>query len=138
MNTEQHLIAFKNYMNYRRYSENTIKTYSDALEVFFRFFQNKNLESLTIEDIIQFNNDYILRKNLSSSYQNQVINAVKLFYRNRFNKTMEVDFIQRPRREKRLPNVLSKKEVKSILETPTNLKHRAMLSMINACGLRRS
>jgi len=138
MNTQQHLIAFKNYMNYRRYSENTIKTYSDALEVFFRFFQNKKLESLTIEDIIHFNNDYILRKNLSSSYQNQVINAVKLFYRNRFNKTMEVDFIQRPRREKRLPNVLSKKEVKSILETPTNLKHRAMLSLIYACGLRRS
>ena len=138
MNTEQHLIAFKNYMNYRRYSENTIKTYSDALEVFFRFFQNKKLESLTIEDIIQFNNDYILWKNLSSSYQNQVINAVKLFYRNRFNKTMEVDFIQRPRREKRLPNVLSKEEVKSILEAPTNLKHRAMLSLIYACGLRRS
>jgi integrase/recombinase XerD len=138
MNTQQHLIAFKNYMNYRRYSENTIKTYSDAIEVFFRFFQNKNLESLTIEDIIQFNNDYILRKNLSSSYQNQVINAVKLFYRNRFNKTMEVDFIQRPRREKRLPNVLSKEDVKSILEAPTNLKHRAMLSLIYACGLRRS
>ena len=138
MNTEQHLIAFKNYMNYRRYSENTIKTYSDALEVFFRFFQNKKLESLTIEDIIQFNNDYIMRKNLSSSYQNQVINAVKLFYRNRFNKTMEVEFIQRPRREKRLPNVLSKEDVKSILEAPTNLKHRAMLSLIYACGLRRS
>jgi integrase/recombinase XerD len=138
MNTEQHLIAFKNYMNYRRYSGNTIKTYSDALEVFFRFFQNKNLESLTIEDIIHFNNDYILRKNLSSSYQNQVINAIKLFYRNRFNKTMEVDFIQRPRREKRLPNVLSKEEVKAILEAPTNLKHRAMLSLIYACGLRRS
>jgi integrase/recombinase XerD len=138
MNTEQHLIAFKNYMNYRRYSENTIKTYSDALEVFFRFFQNKKLESLTIEDIIHFNNDYILRKNLSSSYQNQVINAIKLFYRNRFNKTMEVDFIQRPRREKRLPNVLSKEEVKALLEAPTNLKHRAMLSLIYACGLRRS
>jgi integrase/recombinase XerD len=138
MNTEQHLIAFKNHMNYRRYSGNTIKTYSDALEVFFRFFQNKKLESLTIEDIIHFNNDYILRKNLSSSYQNQVINAIKLFYRNRFNKTMEVDFIQRPRREKRLPNVLSKEEVKTILEAPTNLKHRAMLSLIYACGLRRS
>ena len=138
MNREQHLIAFKNYMNYRRYSENTIKTYSDALEIFFKFFPNKRMESLTIEDIIQFNNDYILRKNLSSSYQNQVINAIKLFYRNRFNKTMEVDFIQRPRREKRLPNVLSKKEVKAILEAPTNLKHRAMLSLIYACGLRRS
>ena len=138
MNKEQHLFSFKNYMNYRRYSQNTIKTYSDALDVFFRFFQNKALENLGKEDLIQFNTEYILKKNLSASYQNQVINSIKLFYRNRFNQTMEVDFIQRPRREKRLPNVLSKEEVKAILEAPTNLKHRAMLSLIYACGLRRS
>lgn len=136
MNTEQHLIAFKNYMNYRRYSSNTIKTYSDALEVFFRFYQNKEPESFTIEDIVHFNSEYILRKNLSASYQNQVINAIKLFYRNRFNKAMEVDFIQRPRREKRLPNVLSKEEVKAILEAHNNLKHKVMLSLIYSCGLR--
>ena len=138
MNIQQHLFSFKNYMNYRRYSQNTIKTYSDALDVFFRFFQNKTIESLTKEDLIQFNTEYILKKNLSSSYQNQVINAIKLFYRNRFNRSMEVDYIQRPRREKRLPNVLSKNEVKTILEAPTNIKHRAMLSLIYACGLRRS
>ena len=138
MKTEQHLLAFKSYMHYRRYSPNTIKTYTEALEIFFRFFQNRALESLTIENIIDFNNDYILKKNLSASYQNQVINAIKLFYRNRFNRAMEVDFIQRPRREKRLPNVLSKKEIKAILEAPTNLKHRAMISLIYACGLRRS
>jgi integrase/recombinase XerD len=138
MEIEQHLISFKNYMNFRRYSQNTIKTYADALEVFFRFYKDQAPECLNIEDIINFNTSYILKKNLSASYQNQVINAIKLFYRNRFNRTMEVDFIQRPRREKRLPNVLSKNEVKSILEAPTNLKHRAMLSLIYACGLRRS
>jgi integrase/recombinase XerD len=138
MNTEKHIIAFKSYMNYRRYSLNTIKTYTEALEVFFRFHFNKQPECLTIDDIVHFNNAYIMQKNLSASYQNQVINAIKLFYRNRFNKVMAVDFIQRPRREKRLPNVLSKKEVKAILEAPTNLKHRAMLSLIYACGLRRS
>jgi integrase/recombinase XerD len=138
MKIEQHLISFKNYMNFRRYSQNTIKTYADALEVFFRFYKDQAPECLNIEDIINFNTSYILKKNLSASYQNQLINAIKLFYRNRFNRTMEVDFIQRPRREKRLPNVLSKNEVKSILETPTNLKHRAMLSLIYACGLRRS
>jgi integrase/recombinase XerD len=138
MNTQQHILAFKNYLNYRRYSQNTIKTYSDALEVFFRFFNDRPPENLNIEDIIHFNTSYIFKKNLSASYQNQVINAIKLFYRNRFNRTMDVDFIQRPRREKRLPNVLSKDEVKSILESPINLKHRAMLSLIYACGLRRS
>ena len=108
------------------------------LKFFFRFHQNKEPERLTVEDIIAFNTGYILRKNLSTSYQNQVINAIKLFYRNRFNRSMEVDYIQRPKREKRLPNVLSKAEIKAIIEAPTNLKHRAMLSLMYACGLRRS
>ncbi len=138
MNTTQQLEAFKSYMNYRRYSKNTIKTYSDALQSFFKFNATENIEQLTIEHLIKFNNEHILKNNYSASYQNQVINAIKLFYRNRFNRKMEVDFIQRPRREKRLPNVLSKSEVKTILDSPINLKHRAMLSLIYACGLRRS
>jgi integrase/recombinase XerD len=138
MTINPHLEHFKNYLKSQRYSPNTIKTYTDALGVFFQFHSNKAPEQLEIEDIIHFNTGYILRKNLSASYQNQVINAIKLFYRNRFNRFMNLDNIQRPRREKRLPNVLSKQEVKEILEAPTNLKHRAMLSLIYACGLRRS
>lgn len=138
MNINSHLTHFKNYLISQRYSPNTIKTYTDALGVFFQFHSNKAPEQLEIEDIIHFNTGYILRKNLSASYQNQVINAIKLFYRNRFNRVMDLNNIQRPRREKRLPNVLSKQEVKAILEAPTNLKHRAMLSLIYACGLRRS
>jgi integrase/recombinase XerD len=137
MESNQHIKAFKSYMLFKRYSENTIKVYTNALELFFRFFPDRKPESLTNEDITFFNESCILKKNLSSSYQNQVINAIKLFYRNRFNRSMEVDYIQRPRREKRLPNVLSKSEVKAILDSPTNLKHRAMLSLIYACGLRR-
>ena len=138
MNTTQQLEAFKSYLNYRRYSKNTIKTYSDALQSFFKFHATENIEQLTIEHLIKFNNEHILKNSYSASYQNQVINAIKLFYRNRFNRKMEVDFIERPRREKRLPNVLSKSEVKTILDSPINLKHRAMLSLIYACGLRRS
>jgi integrase/recombinase XerD len=138
MNINAHLAHFKNYLKSQRYSPNTIKTYTEALGVFFQFHSNKAPEKLEIEDIIHFNTGYILRKNLSASYQNQVINAIKLFYRNRFNRFMNLDNIQRPRREKRLPNVLSKQEIKAILEAPTNLKHRALLSLIYACGLRRS
>jgi integrase/recombinase XerD len=138
MNTQQHLTQFYHYLKYRRYSSNTIKTYTDALGVFFQFHSTKSPEQLGIAEIIHFNTGYILRKNLSASYQNQVINAIKLFYRNRFNRNMNLDYIQRPRREKRLPNVLGKQEIKAIIEAPTNLKHRAMLSLIYACGLRRS
>jgi len=51
---------------------------------------------------------------------------------------MEIDKIHRPRREKVLPNVLSKEEVKLILNAHSNIKHKVMLSLIYSCGLRRS
>lgn len=138
MNYQKHLSQFKQYLNYRRYSPNTIKTYTDALEVFFRYHHEQLPQNLGVSDVIDFNHGYILENNLSASYQNQVINALKLFYRNRFNRIMDLDNLERPRREKRLPNVLSKQEIKAILGAPTNLKHRAMLSLMYACGLRRS
>jgi integrase/recombinase XerD len=129
---------FTKYLKSKRYSQNTIKTYVDTLRVFFSFHHEKAIESLTLEDVVVFNTDYILSKGLSASYQNQVINAIKLFYKNRYKRNMDIGLLERPRREKRLPNVLSKNEVKLILEAPINLKHRSMLSLIYACGLRRS
>lgn len=50
---------------------------------------------------------------------------------------IKIDQIDRLRRAKTLPNVLSKEEVKAILEAPYNIKHRAMLSLVYSCGLRR-
>ena len=49
---------------------------------------------------------------------------------------MNEELIHRPKREKVLPNVLSKEEVKEILNAPKNIKHKAMLSLIYSCGLR--
>lgn len=90
------------------------------------------------KDIIHFNNEYILKRKLSSTYQNQFVNSLKLFYRITDNKEINVNLIHRPKTERKLPRVLSKEEVKLILEAHGNLKHRTMLSLIYACGLRRS
>ena len=49
---------------------------------------------------------------------------------------MNPELLHRPKREKLLPNVLSKEEVKQILDAHSNLKHKAMLSLIYSCGLR--
>jgi len=51
---------------------------------------------------------------------------------------IDVNLIHRPRRDHPLPNVFSKEEVKQLLEVLPNVKHRAMLSLIYACGLRRN
>ncbi len=122
----------------KRYSESTIKTYSEALTLFLKFFHSKPLVEITHEDVIAYNNSYILEKGLSASYQNQMVNAIKLFFSTIENRQLDIEKIHRPKKPKTLPNVLSKGEIKAILEAHGNIKHRSMLSLIYACGLRRS
>jgi integrase/recombinase XerD len=64
------------------------------------------------------------------------VNALKLFYLIIENNNIIIENIARPRREHRLPNVLSKEEVKLLLSTLRNFKHRTMLSLLYSCGLR--
>lgn len=129
---------FVSYLQRTRYSENTIKTYRECITMFLRFCWDIPLELISNTDLAAFNNRYILAKRLSASYQNQVLNAVKLFCKVQLGTRMDPELEKRPRSSKPLPNVLSKEEVKAILEAPRNLKHRMLLSLIYACGLRRS
>jgi integrase/recombinase XerD len=132
------LKEFDMWMKARRYSENTVHTYTNALSVFLNFYNNKAICEISNDDLIKFNNEFILANKFSASYQNQVINAIKLFFRIVELKMMRPELIYRPKSPKLLPNVLSKEEVKAILNTPSNIKHKAMLSLIYSCGLRRS
>jgi len=134
----QKIAQFKRWLSSKRYSENTIKTYTDALKTFLKYYHNKPIEQITNEDVIAFNNGYILKNKLSASYQNQTVNAIKLFFKEIQGAKLNIELVHRPKREKLLPNVLSKEEIKQILNAPTNIKHKAMLSLIYACGLRRS
>jgi integrase/recombinase XerD len=132
------IVDFVKHLKSKRFSESTIKTYSETLTTFLRFFHSKPIVEIDNEDLIRFNNEYILEQKLSSSFQNQIVNSIKLYFSSRKGMKLDPELVHRPRREKTLPNVLSKEEVKAILEAPTNLKHRSMLSLIYACGLRRS
>jgi integrase/recombinase XerD len=129
---------FKCWLLSRRYSDSTIATYSEALRYFLTFYKDKAVTEINNDDVIRYNNEYILNNNLSGSFQNQIVNAIKLFFSTIRETKIELDKIHRPKREKILPNVLSKEEVKLILNAHSNLKHKTMLSLIYACGLRRS
>jgi integrase/recombinase XerD len=129
---------FKHWLLSRRYSDSTIKTYTEALKSFLIFYNEKPVAEITNDDVIRYNNEYILNNNLSASYQNQIVNAIKLFFTTVQETKIELDKIHRPKRAKLLPNVLSKEEVKLILNAHSNIKHKTMLSLIYACGLRRS
>jgi integrase/recombinase XerD len=127
---------FIRWLSSKRYSPCTIKTYSEALKSFLTFYNEKPVSEITNEDVIRYNNEYILNNNLSASYQNQIVNSIKLFFKTVRETKIEIDKIHRPKRAKVLPNVLSKDEIKLILNAHSNLKHKTMLCLIYSCGLR--
>lgn len=134
--TETLLKTLESWMKSRRYSLPTIERYRDVLRIFFQFFKAKAVHEITSNDVVRFNNEYILHRKLSHAYQNQFVNALKLFYKQTHNRDIQLALEQRPKTQKTLPNVLSKEEVKLILDAHANIKHKVMLSLIYSCGLR--
>lgn len=132
-----HIIQFRTHLENLRYSPGTIKVYTQVVGVFLRFLCDKPVADIDGADVMRFNSEYIIARSCSASYQNQAINGLKLFFKLVENRRIQPEDLRRPRREHRLPQILSKEEVKRILNAPRNIKHRAMLSLIYACGLRR-
>jgi len=133
----QEIDRFKRWMDQKRYSDSTVKTYVMAITTFLRFIKPKTSAEATNEDMRRFVYHYMIPRKLSFSYQNQAVNAAKLFFKTIRGSVLITEQLERPRREHRLPNVLSKEEVAAILQALPNQKHRTMLSLIYACGLRR-
>lgn len=128
--------AFKLWLLQKRYSDNTVRTYISMIDLFFRFYPEKNVSTIKKIDIENFNTHYILKHKYSFTFQNQLINAVKLFYSYTHNEDLDLNDLDRPQKVKRLPEVLSIDEVKSILFSIKNTKHKTLLSLLYSCGLR--
>lgn len=124
------------WMGHKHYSEGTIKVYTDCVQVFLLHQPEKDPKTLTREDSIGFCKNHILDRGLSFSYQNQFVNALKLYLYTIHGISVKTDFLERSRRESRLPNVLSKEEVQKILQNTNNPKRKLMLSIAYGCGLR--
>lgn len=129
---------YRRWLESHRFPPSTVRTYTTMFETFLKFVSPKEASKCNADDLVAMVNDYVLPRKLSYSYQNQLISAVKKFYSEICREVIDPGSFTRPRVRHRLPNVLSKEEVKRILSAPLNEKHRVVLSVIYGCGLRRS
>jgi len=120
----------------KNYSQNTIRTYKAMLSGFLEFYKGKDPLKISEEEIREFLLYLIEEKDVSMSYQNQAINAIKFYYEQVLGRPVRSYYIQRPRRELKLPNVLSEEEVGSLIRSIQNLKHRTIISLIYSSGMR--
>jgi integrase/recombinase XerD len=124
-------------MEYRNFSTSTISTYCDCMMVLEAKI-NKPLNTITTEELKSFLHFLLIEKKSSVSYINQNISAFKIFTQDVLKQPWDGIKIKRPRREKKLPTVLSVNEVENLLSSTRNLKHRAMLMLMYSAGLRKS
>lgn len=118
------------------YSPRTIRTYRHMFNEFLTYYQDLDPEKISEEQIRDFLLYLIKERDISISYQNQSINAIKFYYEQVLERPVRSYYIQRPKKGRQLPNVLSEEEVVAILKCTDNLKHRAMLWLIYSSGLR--
>ena len=121
----------------RKYANNTVKTYVTSFETFINYYISKDLVSINESDVRK----YILKlvqEDKSNAYINSAINSIKFYYESVLGMPNRFYEIERPRKEKKLPKVLSKEDVLSIIANTNNLKHKCIVSLLYSSGIRRN
>lgn len=121
----------------RNYSPRTIKTYLRWVEKFALHF-GRTPSELTAEHIRSYQSYLLDEKQASPSTMNQATAALRFLYKTTLDSDIDVKRIPYAKRPKRLPVVLSRNEVARILDQVLCQKHRTVLSLIYASGLRLS
>ncbi len=136
-NDQKEILAlYTQKLTLKSYSTNTIKTYRNGFIRFLTFFNDRNYNEISKDEIEGFIYHLIQKHKISDSFQNSIINAIKFYYEHILNKQREYYNIQRPKKAVSLPNTLAKDEVLKLLSAPENLKHKCILTLIYSAGLR--
>lgn len=117
----------------RGFSRKTIKAYLHY-NIKFLNFARKSPKEIANEDVKRYL-EYLANKQVSNATLNLAINALKFYYTQILKRRFFFD-IKHPKKEKRLPVVLTKEEIRKMLEVTKNLKHKLLMEIMYASGLR--
>ena len=120
------------------YSDNTRKNYISAFEEFINYFFRFEIDLITEPQILEFLRFLITERRVSVSYQNVAINAIKFYYEKVLKGQRKFYFVDRPKRDKTLPEVLNTEEISAMIKNQTNCKHKLIIMFGYSAGLRLS
>jgi site-specific recombinase XerD len=129
--------AYLDRLQLKKYANSTVKSYILAFETFINYHNTKELIQINENDVRQ----YILKliqENKSDSYINIAINSIKFYYESVLGMPNRFYQIERPRKEKKLPKVLSKQDILQIIAHTNNLKHKCIVGLLYSSGMRRN
>jgi len=129
-----HLQSMKFEMELRGYSPQTQNHYLSHLRILEKHV-GKSSPQITPDELKQYLHHRV-KSGISYSNINISCNAFKLFFNKVLKFNWSDDVIVRPKRPNKLPYVLSKAEILSIMDRVLNLKHKTILLTAYSSGLR--
>ena len=118
---------------YLNYSPRTAESYLFYIKQFIESIKDKQIIHCNSKDFQEYLNNYPFK---SVSQQNQVINAIRFLYKYGLEKEYDKVSFERPRREKKLPQVIEKEFLLQQIEKIQNIKHKAIIMITFSVGLR--
>ncbi len=112
----------------RNYSKETLKSYLIHIKKYLEFLENEKPD-------FQNAKNYVLKKlekNEPSSVHHCIF-ALEYFFKNILNQKI---YIPKPKRNKKIPKILTKEEIKNMIDLTTNIKHKLIIKILYGCGLR--
>ena len=120
-------------IRYKRYSEHTVSSYVAQIEKFLRYFQKEATKPSEIS--AKQITEYLGRMNNHAAHK-AALCAIKFFYAEVGHQPRKLDKVKFPKKNYKLPIVLSQEEIQSMFTACTNTKHKVILTLLYATGLR--
>ena len=122
-------------MQLKGYCQKTIRSYVSIIAQIASYYHTP-ADQLSMDQI----RDYILRRitadHLSKPWMSMAISAIKILFCDVLRREWNMLDLPRPRMDKKVPVILSREEVQRIINSKTNIKHRAILMVTYSAGLR--
>jgi integrase/recombinase XerD len=133
MNIGNYTRKLSEYMEYKRYSKNSIKAYVACVGKFLKHFEG---EATKPSEISAGKIKKFLAEFTDPNTHKAYLSAIKLFYDKVGKQPNKLDKVEYPRKSKKLPIVLSTNEIQRMFNVCENLKHKTIIALLYSCGLR--
>lgn len=135
-NNRQQLKLFTEKLVLKRYSNSTLKTYCNEFMQLLLLLGNHPAQDVTAEQLKKYMLYCNLKLKLSENTLHSRLNALKFYYEQVLRKEKFFWEIPRPKKQLQLPKVFNQDDIAAIIKAAKNIKHKTMLMLAYAAGLR--
>jgi len=133
---EQLITAIRNALRVRHYSGRTEEAYVGWAKRFLRFHGGQDPTEMGPAEVRAFINDLAVKRGVSASTQEQALSAILFMFKEVLRQDLGwVQLIVRAKKPKRLPVVMTRDEVKAVLNEMSGMT-KLMAQMLYGSGLR--